>query len=210
MIKVLTPDDWDSLATAIKALPYHRVAQTRQNVSEEEFLKYTYAIFRAPNSTVYGYYNDANELSSMISVVGFSQMPAYAVYNWRNLKPTNIYDPVKNGWAALWNRLIEDQEAKKLYTFYMLRTTEISRLQYKKYHNIYMTHVPKFLDYERTVEEVVPAGQFTNWGFFNTILYHGKPLDYETMVLKFTCKQKFRNNVNQDLQTSLTIEFDET
>lgn len=209
MIKILTPDDWDSLATAIKALPYHRVAQTRQTVSEEEFLKYTYAIFRAPNSTVYGYYNENGELTSTISAVSFSQMPAYAVYNWRNLKPNNIYDPVKNGWAALWTRLITDQESKKLYTFYMLRTTEIARLQYKRYHSVYMKHVPKFLNYERTVEEIVPSGEFTNWGFFNTILYHGKPLDYETMVLKFTCKQKYRNNVNPDLQESLTIEFNE-
>ena len=95
MIKVLTLDDWDSLAIAIKSLPYHRVAQTRQHVSEEEFLKYTYAIFRAPNSTVYGYYNDTNELTSMISVVGFSQMPAYAVYNWRNLKPESIISQIK-------------------------------------------------------------------------------------------------------------------
>jgi len=209
MIKILTLDDWDTLASAIKALPFHRIAQTRQTVTEEEFLKYTYTILKVPTSTVYGYYNDNNELSSTISTVAFSQMPAYAVYNWRNLKPTNLYDPVKNGWSALWNRLLEDHEARQLYNFYMLRTTDISRLQYKKFHNIYMKHSPKFLNYERTVEEVVPPGQFTNWGFFNTILYHGKPLDYETMVLKFSCKQKFRNNVSSDLQSSLTMEYNE-
>jgi hypothetical protein len=68
-----------------------------------------------------------------------------------------------------------------------------------------MKNVPKFLNYERTVEEVVPAGQRTKWSFFDNILYFGKPLDHKTMVLKFTLKQKFRNNVDTALQEGLTM-----
>jgi hypothetical protein len=204
MIKILTLDDWDELSSTIKKLPYHRIAQTRQTVSEEEFLRYTHNILKRDTTTVYGYYRDG-ELTSTISTAPISVMPSYGIYNWRNLKPDNIYNPVKNGWSSLWMHLLTEQENQSRYTFYMLRTTDINRLSYKKYHNIYMKNVPKFLNYERTVEEVVPAGQRTKWSFFDSILYFGKPLDHETMVLKFTLKQKFRNNVDTALQEGLTM-----
>jgi hypothetical protein len=204
MIKILTLDDWDELSSTIKKLPYHRIAQTRQTVSEEEFLRYTHNILKRDTTTVYGYYRDG-ELTSTISTAPISVMPSYGIYNWRNLKPDNIYNPVNNGWSSLWMHLLTEQENQSRYTFYMLRTTDINRLSYKKYHNIYMKNVPKFLNYERTVEEVVPAGQRTKWSFFDSILYFGKPLDHETMVLKFTLKQKFRNNVDTALQEGLTM-----
>lgn len=204
MIKILTLDNWEELSTTIKKLPYHRIAQTRQTVSEEEFLRYTYNILKRDTTTVYGYYKDS-ELISTISTAPISVMPAYGIYNWRNLKPDNIYNPVKNGWSSLWMHLLEEQENQGRYTFYMLRTTDITRLSYKKYHDIYMKHVPKFLNYERTVEEVVPAGQRTKWGFFDNILYFGKSFDHETMVLKFTLKQKSRNNVLPELQQGLIM-----
>jgi hypothetical protein len=209
MIKILTLADWDELSSAIKALPYHRIAQTRQSISEAGYLQYTRTILELSNSTVYGYYNEANELSSMISVVNFSYMPEYAVYNWRNLKPDFIYDPANNGWADLFNRLLEDQESKELYTFYMMRTADISRLQFKKYHDTYMKTVPKFLNYERTVEEVVPAGQSTKWKLFDAELYHQKQISYKTMVLRFTCRQNCRNIVSPELQKLLIMQGDE-
>lgn len=207
MIKVLTTDNWPEIESAVKKLPFHRVAQTRQTIPVEEFLRYTQNILKRANSTVYGYYEN-EELTSMISLVEFSQMPAYVIYNWRNLKPSNVYNPVKNGWSDLWNRLIEDQEKKGNYTFYMMRTTDVNRLQYKKFHNMYMKHSPKFLNYERTVEEVVPANSKTKWAFFDSILYFNKTFDYETMVLKFTCRQEHRNNVTADLQAGLTLKYE--
>ena len=190
MIKILTLDDWDELSTAIKKLPFHRIAQTRQTVSEEEYLKY-----RLKPS------GDINE--STISVARISVFPTYGVYNWRNLKPDTIYDPVKNGWSELWTHLLTEQENAELYTFYMLRTTDLGRLSYSKYHDTYMKTVPKFLNYERTVEEVVPAGKKTKWPFFDSILYFGKLLEHDTMVLKFTLKQQHRNNVEPKLQKEL-------
>lgn len=202
MIKILTLDDWDELSAAIKKLPFHRIAQTRQTVSEEEYLKYTHNILKRESTIVYGYYKD-DILTSTISVARISVFPTYGVYNWRNLKPDVVYNPVKNGWSELWTHLLNEQENAGLYTFYMLRTTDLGRLSYSKYHDTYMKTVPKFLNYERTVEEVVPAGQKTKWQFFDLILYFGKPLEHDTMVLKFTLKQQHRNNVAPDLQREL-------
>lgn len=208
MITKLSLDDWPVIEAAIKTnTSVHRVGMSRETMPLDAYLKYTYAFFKNKNATVFGYYDNIG-IKSMISVVDLSAMPSYGVYNFKNFRPDSIYNPVKNGWTELWNTIFQIQEEKNLYAFYLLRTAELNRLNYKRYHSIYMDGSPKFLNYARTLEELVPADSLPKWDLHNSLFYFGKTYNHDTMVLKFTCKQKYRTDIPDLLQQGLLMKED--
>ena len=135
-------------------------------------------------------------------------MKDLVVYNFKNFRPDPIYNPTKNGWADLWNTIFQVQEEKKLYSFYLLRTAETNRLNYKRYHTTYMNGSPKFLNYVRTLEELVPSNSHPKWDLHNSLFYFGKTYNHDTMVLKFTCKQQHRTDIPEVLQQGLLMKED--
>lgn len=208
MITQLTLDDWPIIKTAIiHSGSSHRIGMSRQSLSTEQYLQYTYSFLRKEGTAIYGFYDNIG-IKSMISVVDFSTIPSYGVYNFKNFRTDTIYNPIKNGWTELWNTIFQVQEEKKLYSFYLLRTAEINRLNYKRYHSTYMNGSPKFLNYVRTLEELVPANSHPKWDLHNSLFYFGKTYDHDTMILKFTCKQQYRTGVPELLQQGLLMKED--
>ena len=77
-----------------------------------------------------------------------------------------LYDPVKNGLAPVLNKIIEMQESKGLFTFYMTKTSNPGRLNQQRVRNLmFDVGCPKLKNYDITVEEIVPAGQKSKYHF---------------------------------------------
>lgn len=203
MIKILTVADWDEIRTEVCKLDSHQVAQTKHTVTEHEYLDYTYKTLSQPSNTMYGFYKDGI-LSSYICATKIKMNPEYVVTNWKNLKPSSIFNPMENGWGDLWTAMVTDMEADNRYSFLLVKTTDVKRLQFKRVQRMYEQASPKLTNYIRTVEEVVPAGQYSKYEYFKRALYYDKKYDYETLVFRFTCKQEFRINLPSELQESVT------
>ena len=203
-VKALSIDNWAEIEDSIRALPTHRIAQTRTDISLESFLKYTKTAFDFPGHVMYGFYKD-DVLSSMMTIYNFEIMPAYVIRNWRNLKPGKRFNPAANGYFALWNRILDDQESKGLYEFYMMKSSVSSRLQLDWTYPLLVENCPRFLNYERTLEELVPANTKSKYSLHEKSMYLNKTIPEDTMVLKFTCRQRDRQGVPDNLQKELIM-----
>ncbi len=203
MIKILTLDDWKEIETEVSKTKNHQVAQTKRTISVDEYLNYTYKILSSPSTTMYGFYKDGI-LSSYMCSIKIMIAPEYIVANWKNLRPSPVFNPFTNGWGDLWTRMVTDMEAQGRYAFMLVKTTDVKRLQFQRVQRMYEQASPKLTNYERTVEEVVPAGQTSKWEYFRRTVYYDGKCDYDTLVFKFTCKQEHRTNLTKELQESVT------
>lgn len=203
-VKILSIDDWLEIEDSIRVLPTHRIAQTRTDISLESFLKYTKTAFDFPGHVMYGFYKD-DVLSSMITIYNFEIMPAYVIRNWRNLKPGKRFNPEANGYFALWNKILDDQENSGLYEFYMMKSSVSSRLQLDWTYPLLVENCPRFLNYERTLEELVPANAKSKYSLHEKSMYLNKTIPEDTMVLKFTCRQRDRQGIPDTLQKELIM-----
>lgn len=202
MIKILTVSDWEDISKEILKVNKHTVAQTKFAISQEEYLKYTYKLLTHPLNTMYGFYKD-DILTSYICATEYPGFQEYVVNNWKSLKPQGAFDPRKNGWGELFTRMLSDMEAKGKYSFFLVKTTDVKRLQFHRIQRLYDEAAPNLLRYERTIEEIVPAGKSSRWEYYRRALYYENVYDYETMVLRFTCKQKYRDIKNKELQEAI-------
>lgn len=203
MIKILTLDDWKDIETEVSKTKHHQVAQTKRTISVDEYLDYTYNAMKNSSTTMYGFYKDG-VLSSYMCSIKIQITPEYIVANWKNLRPTPIFNPFTNGWGDLWTKMVSDMEAEGRYSFILVKTTDVKRLQFQRVQRMYEQASPILTNYIRTVEEVVPAGQTSKWEYFKRTVYYDNKFDYDTLVFRFTCKQEHRRNLSKELQESVT------
>jgi hypothetical protein len=198
-IKQLTLDDWPLVEAKINESSIFRIAQTKHEISKQEYLNYTYKSFNKTNEQVYGYFVN-NDLISMTSVYTFIDLPGYLMKNFKHFGKANLYNPVTSGMAPTFNKIIEIKEAEGLYTFWMSKTADYRRLNQKRVrHLMFDIGCPKLKNYEITIEEVIPANTKSKYRLHADGIHFGSILSEDTCIIKYTCKQEFRNNVSQEL-----------
>jgi hypothetical protein len=202
-IKTLTIDDWPILEKLIDNEDIFRIAQTKMEIPKEEYKSYTHNSFLNPKEHIYAFITD-NEIVSITTVLDFESLPGYLVKNFKHFKKSNLYNPVINGLAPTLNKIIEIQEQKGLYTFWMAKTGNYKRLnQERTRHLMFNVGCPILQNYEITIEEYLPKNTKSKYRFHSEGIYFGKVLTEDTCVIRYTCKQQYRTNVNLNLSQKM-------
>ena len=198
-IRKLTLDDWALVEKKLTSANNFNIAQTKESIGLDQYIEYTAKSFSNLEDTVYGYFiND--DLVSMTTVYNFKIMPAYLLKNFKHVNQSNLYNPVTNGLAPTLNRIMEIQEAKHLYTFYMAKTANPKRLNQERLRKLMFEEgCPKAKNYMITVEEVLPPGTHSRFGLHYEGIYFKRPMKEETAVIRFTLPHEFRTNTSQEL-----------
>lgn len=202
-VKILSINDWPQIEKKISKLKIFRIAQTKHEISKEEYMAYTYNSFVSQNEIVYGYM-DYDDIISITSVYNFKAVPGYLLKNFKHFQEFNLYDPVKNGTSVIMNKIIEDQEKKHLYSFWMAKTANYKRLNQERIRKkMFDIGCPKLKYYDITIEELVPANSRSKYRLHDEGIYFGNTINEDTCVIRCTCRQEFRNNVDNNLKNKL-------
>lgn len=202
-IRKLGVQDWTQVQEKIMNGRNFYIAQTKEEIGQLNFLEYTQKSFKNPEETIYGYFvND--ELISITTVYDFKVVPAYLLKNFKHFLDDNLYNPVKNGMALLLNHIIDIQERKGLYTFYMAKTANPRRLNQERYRKqMFNIACPKLKNYMITVEEIVKAGEDSKYGLHKEGIYYKRKMQEDTCVIRYTCSQEFRLNADPQLSEKM-------
>lgn len=202
-IKKLTISDWPDIEKLIDNENNFRIAQTKMTIPKEEYKSYTYNSFLNNKEEVYAFITN-EEIISITTVLEYEALPGYLLKNFRHFKKTNMYNPINNGLAPTLNQIIEIQEEKGLYTFWMAKTGNHKRLNQERTRDLmFNVGCPKLKNYELTIEEYVLANTKSKYRFHADGIYFGKILTEDTCVIKFTCRQEHRNNVDFNLSQKM-------
>lgn len=198
-IRPLTPSDWKLVEEKLVSSRNFYIAQTKEYIGLDSYLEYTAKSFNNSQDTVYGYFSEG-DLVSITTVYNFKLLPAYLLKNFKHFTQTNLYNPVKNGLAPTLNRIMEIQESKHLYTFYMAKTANPKRLNQERLRKLMFDEgCPKAKNYVITVEEIVPPNTHSRYGLHYEGVYYKRLMKEETAVIRFTLPQEFRSNASHQL-----------
>jgi hypothetical protein len=198
-IRKLTINDWTLVEEKLKSARNFYIAQTKENIGLDNYIAYTAKSFADPEDTTIGYFVNG-DLISMTTVYDFKVMPAYLLKNFKHFSQSNLYNPVTNGLAPTLNKIIEIQESRHLYTFYMAKTANPKRLNQERLRKLMFEEgCPRAKNYMITVEEVLPPNTNSRFGLHYKGIYFKRSMQEETAVIRFTLPQEFRTNASQAL-----------
>ena len=200
----------DNLAEIDKVLPDvpHRLGFGTTEVTKQEYLNFTEKILRSSTHGTWGFYQDGN-LISFMSAFDFPNLPYYGVLNFKVIKKSNYFSQVKSGFFALLDHIIKIKESEKRYTCYMTRAIQRNADVRKKLYDEWEKNFPEFFKrYIRTIEEVIPAGQLSQFDYYNKALLRDKVYDNDMMVMKFVCRNEFRTGILTGTQKEISLSID--
>lgn len=197
-IQRLTEKDYPEIKRLIGTDP-QRVGFSHTLLSNEEYMKYLYVCLTHPVHQTYAYIDDQGDLVSFVSLADFGRLPYYGIVNFKVVKKFNTYNQEENG-IHQFQEVYFNKEKENRHTFFKLRGFRNERLMKKVTRGI-VNAMPAFFDrYHRTIEEYIPAGQLSQWDAFNKMMLRNKPLNEDSVIFKFTCKQEFRINLPSYIQ----------
>ena len=200
----------DNLAEIDKVLPDvpHRLGFGTTEVTKQEYLNFTEKILRSSTHSTWGFYQNGN-LISFMAAFDFPNLPYYGVLNFKVIKKSNYFSQVKSGFFALLDHITKIKESEKRYTFYMTRAIQRNADVRKKLYDEWEKNFPDFFKrYTRTVEEVIPAGQLSQYDYYNKALLRDKVYDNDMMVMKFVCRNEFRTGILTGSQKEISLSID--
>ena len=176
-----------------------RIGFGNTKVSRDEYLDMTAKMLSLPAHTTYGCYDDDNLISYM-TFFDFPNLPYYGATNFKVLKKFNYYDQVKNGFIKLLD-VCDIKEKEGRYSMLLGRAVYRKVDNRKKILRQFALEAPNFWKkYIRTIEEYIPAGQASQYDYFNKAILRGKIFDNDFIIIKMTCRQEYRNVLPADLQ----------
>ena len=197
-IQILTESDIPMVRKLIGDAP-QKIGFSDTVISNEEYFEYLDLCIVHPLHKTYAYFNDAGDLVSYITLCDFPALPYYAVINFKVVKKFNIYDQEQNGMHQF-QEVYFSKEKENRYSFYKLRGFRSPRLMKRVTKNL-VNAMPVFFDrYHRTIEEFIPAGQYSKYDPFNKLLFRGHTFNDDSVIFKFTCKQEYRTNIPDYVQ----------
>jgi hypothetical protein len=206
-IKKFNVDNLEEINQALLDVP-HRLGFGTTEVTKKEYLNFTEKILRSNTHSTWGFYKD-EILISFMSSFDFPNLPYYGVLNFKVVKGTNYFSQVKSGFFALLNHITKVKEGEKRYTFYMTRAIQRNADVRKKLYNEWEKNFPEFFKkYTRTIEEVIPAGQLSQFDYYNKALLRDKVYDNDMMIMQFVCKNEFRTGILTGSQEAVSLSID--
>jgi hypothetical protein len=175
-------------------------------IPKQNYLNWVYHQLSDNQYNLWCCYTDTGEPVSFISTFDFPNLPYYTITNFKVVKKFDFYNEVTNGYLDLMNHCIEQQELKHLYSFYTFRA-----FGRKKNNRLWMTksaakNLPKYYDrYTKVVEEFIPAGQASKYDYFNKVLLRDKIYENDTAVMKWTCKDQYREILDGEQKDLIVI-----
>ena len=209
MYKLLTTADI-GLIDSLVGPGDQRIGMSRTKIPRNVYMDYVSQSISLPNHETYMWYEN-DEPVSMISFYNFSMIREYAVLNQKVFRKVNYFDASKNGYMNI-AELIKEKENAQRYSFIFLRSVGHTRLNngrvmrdlFKTANNVGYTFGLEFAKkYIRTIEEYIPAGETSKIDAYSKILFRGKQFEEDTVVCRFTCLQKYRNNLPTHIQEDL-------
>lgn len=184
-VRPLTEKDLPDLESKIKRCDTFNFANSKAEMTKEEYLKYSLGLFSLDRHLIHGYFYNG-ELSSMITSHELKIIPSYIVKNYKVFNPSGYFSPNKNGWNMLLTNVIEYFESKNFYSFYAMQGADEKR-------NYNMRKSVEILwNYEYSIEEYVPANSKSKHGLHDQTMYYGKTISVDTIVNRYSCRQQYR------------------
>jgi hypothetical protein len=169
-----------------------RVGFGGDKVSKEDYLKYTERLLASNSHTTWGLF-DNDEFISYMTSFDFPNLPYHGIINFKVLKNFNLYDTTINGYDHLMDYIAELKEKEHRYSFFTARAARSPKLRTKIANSTVNVRQEFWTKYIMTIEEHVPAGQPSQFEYFNKALFRDKVFTNDFLVFKFTCRNKFRS-----------------
>jgi len=206
-IRKFTADNLEEINQALLDVP-HRLGFGTTEVTKKEYLNFTEKILRSNTHSTWGFYKDGI-LISFMSSFDFPNLPYYGVLNFKVVKASNYFSQVKSGFFALLDHITKVKEGEKRYTFYMTRAIQRHADVRKKLYDEWEKNFSEFFKkYIRTIEEVIPAGQLSQFDYYNKALLRDKVYDNDMLVMQFVCRNEFRQGILKDTQQEVSLSID--
>jgi hypothetical protein len=198
MLKKLTVKDFDLIESLVPPGD-QRISFGSAKMSRDRYIDYTMqCITSQHHATYFSYAKDDTEMKtplSMVTTLDFESVPAWAAINFKVFKGPATFNATKNGWFYFGD-LFDLKEKEGRYNFYYLKSVRPISLQ-----RWVKTIVDQGKDfgfgvferYKSTIEEYIPAGQQSKFAMFRISLFRNQVFPDDTVVMKWSCLQKFRN-----------------
>lgn len=196
-LKKLTIADLPKLKELIGTKP-QKIGFSDTYISNDDYFDYLKLCLTHSLHNTYGYIHEG-EIVSFLTTCDFPGLPYYAIINFKVIKKFNTWDPGHNGLIE-YQDLFFAKEKEGRYAFYMMRAFKNARLLNKVTARMRANMGELYNRYHLTIEDYVPAGQYSRWEPFNKILFRGHTFNDDNVIYKFSCKQDFRNNVPTEVQ----------
>jgi len=200
-IKILTMNDMPELKNLIGPGP-QKIGFSDTYISNDDFFDYMKTCISHSLHKTYGYY-DGEELVSLITLCDFPGLPYYALINFKVIKKFNVWSPEQNGMKQFLE-VYFNKEKEERYSFFMMRGFKNARLARHVSRQVRLSMGELWDRYHETVEEYIPAGSMSKWEPFNKILFRGHTFNDDSVLYKFTCKQEYRTNLPEAMQSIST------
>jgi hypothetical protein len=198
MLKKLTVRDFDLIEKLIPPGD-QRIAFGSAKMSRDRYLDYTMRCITSQNhSTYFSYNNDDVKMEhplSMVTVLDFESQPAWAAINFKVFQGPATFNAAKNGWFYF-GEVFELKEKEGRYNFYYLKS--VRPVSQKRWVKTILDQGKDFgFDifnrYKSSIEEYIPAGQQSKFDIFKTSLFRNQIFPDDTVVMCWSCLQKFRD-----------------
>lgn len=194
-VRQLTVNDYSLIEQSIGEED-QRIGFGTTKVSRQGYLEMTAKMLGSQTHTTYGCFDATDDsLISYMTFFDFPNLPYYCMTNFKVVKKFNYYNQSKNGFIKFLDVCnLKEEEGK--YSFYVGRAIFRNFDSRVKTIKDFAFNAPDFWKkYIRTIEEFIPAGQPSKYEYFNKAILRGKTFDNDFIILKFTCRQEFRNSI---------------